>query len=559
MTESLMLGTYATASIGHSNDSGVVIGLGLTTITAESTFTSSLELNGASTINDYDSGSGQLILSPSSVIDLYDNNGEHQTGFYGANGSLAISDLENENSELALFGTRIGSGIQHQGIGVYGAIAFSHAIDQQFAIGTGFYSLHSDGTMVSSFEFNTPSTTNNSGWVDSGVYSVLGSGYAEFELDSGSSPVGYIGGNGSLVAAEMDPVKPGLTIIGTKLTYQFDPAAAVGTYGVSVFGNGYFSGKSLLTLTEEQTWSRTMQINSENVTSINTIVDSGTYSVDGQGNLEIFSNSDEASWSVGYIGENGIIIAAELTPSENPVGFFGVKILTSTQSEGVSGNSGGGLNDPISGGYDDDVLFGSSEHDVIEGFQGDDTLRGAEGDDTLDGGDGRDTALYSGPSRDYQLTRIDNFRLEIHDNIGTDGTDQLYYIERLQFSDKKIAVDVTGNALVTLQYIGVIAPALQSDLSIRGSVLSYFDQGRSLNEACQLALDAGWIPSEKTNLIKAAYKNVIGSSVDPDQATIDVLSPYVDQLGSAGFLAAVAALNINVDIVGLQQNGMEYI
>jgi hypothetical protein len=103
------------------------------------------------------------------------------------------------------------------------------------------------------------------------------------------------------------------------------------------------------------------------------------------------------------------------------------------------------------------------------------------------------------------------------------------------------------------------APSLEDDLSIRGVVLSYFDFGHNMNEACQLALDAGWMPAAKTDLIKAAYKNVIGSSVDPDQATIDVLSPYVDQLGRAGFLAAVAALNINVDLVGLQQNGMEYI
>jgi len=79
-----------------------------------------------------------------------------------------------------------------------------------------------------------------------------------------------------------------------------------------------------------------------------------------------------------------------------------------------------------------------------------------------------------------------------------------------------------------------------------------------MTEACQLALDAGWMPTDNTELVKATYKNVFETSTDPDQGTINALLPYVESLGDAGFLAAVAGLNINVDLVGLQQNGMEY-
>lgn len=85
-----------------------------------------------------------------------------------------------------------------------------------------------------------------------------------------------------------------------------------------------------------------------------------------------------------------------------------------------------------------------------------------------------------------------------------------------------------------MQFIGVVAPTLKADLSIRGAILSYFDQGRSMTEACQLALDAGWIPSDNTELVKATYRNVFETSNDPDQGTINSLLPYVESLGDAG-------------------------
>ena len=201
---------------------------------------------------------------------------------------------------------------------------------------------------------------------------------------------------------------------------------------------------------------------------------------------------------------------------------------------------------------------GGAGNDTLTGNAQANQLQGLSGNDTLDGGLGIDTARYSGNAGTYRLT-FNGPELEVLDQSGVDGTDKLSNVERLNFLDKKLAVDITDNALETLQFIGVIAPALRDNLSIRGAVLSYFDQGHSMTNACQLALDAGWIPSGKIDLIQAAYKNVVGTTVDPDQATITALAPYVDQLGSAGFLAAVANLSINVDLAGLQQNGMEYI
>lgn len=89
---------------------------------------------------------------------------------------------------------------------------------------------------------------------------------------------------------------------------------------------------------------------------------------------------------------------------------------------------------------DSDTITGSSGNDVLYGFGGNDFIRGGAGNDTIDGGAGIDTAIFSGSHSAYQ--RADNGRFV----SGIDGTDTLISIERLQFDDVTIALDVDGNA-----------------------------------------------------------------------------------------------------------------
>ena len=60
------------------------------------------------------------------------------------------------------------------------------------------------------------------------------------------------------------------------------------------------------------------------------------------------------------------------------------------------------------------------------------------------------------------------------------------------------------------------------------------------------------------------FKNVIGS--DPDGAIVDTLVSFMDgraaSVSQAAFMAAVAGLDANqshIGLVGLQQNGLEFI
>lgn len=87
-----------------------------------------------------------------------------------------------------------------------------------------------------------------------------------------------------------------------------------------------------------------------------------------------------------------------------------------------------------------DTIIGSAGNEVLYGYGGDDFIQGGAGNDTIDGGRGIDTAVFSGARSAYQITGNGRFV------SGIDGNDTLINIERLQFTDVTIALDIEGNA-----------------------------------------------------------------------------------------------------------------
>ncbi|RIX47584.1 MAG: hypothetical protein D3M94_07905 [Rhodocyclales bacterium GT-UBC] len=190
------------------------------------------------------------------------------------------------------------------------------------------------------------------------------------------------------------------------------------------------------------------------------------------------------------------------------------------------------------------------------GSAANDIFYSGPGSDAFDGGGGVDTCLYGGVRSAYRLLgNATGWTV----SGANDGTDVLINVERLQFQDKRIALDVAGKALETLEFIGVVAPVLRDNLNVRGTILGMLDQGQSLLALCQLALDAGLLPTEKAALARSVYNNVFNTSSGPEQNLANSLIAYIEQNGAAKFVAAVAGLNINVDLVGLQQGGMEFL
>ena len=133
-------------------------------------------------------------------------------------------------------------------------------------------------------------------------------------------------------------------------------------------------------------------------------------------------------------------------------------------------------------------------------------------------------------------------------------------IERLHFADKKIALDITpeGHAGQAMEFIGAVAPGLLNNTSVRGLIISLFDQGQTMESLSQLALDQNLLPTNSNAaLANAVYHNVLGGTASTEMT--DALVDYIEDHGRADFVATVAGLHINVDLVGLQQTGVEYL
>lgn len=90
-----------------------------------------------------------------------------------------------------------------------------------------------------------------------------------------------------------------------------------------------------------------------------------------------------------------------------------------------------------------EALHGARTNDVIYGMGGDDAIRGMQGNDSINGGSGRDMAVYEGNFADYRVNQTAEGLYVVTDNsLNRDGVDTLSEVERLQFADANVALDV---------------------------------------------------------------------------------------------------------------------
>jgi Ca2+-binding RTX toxin-like protein len=120
----------------------------------------------------------------------------------------------------------------------------------------------------------------------------------------------------------------------------------------------------------------------------------------------------------------------------------------------------------------DNSYTGNNTNDYIDTGAGNDTINGGAGNDTLTGGSGADTAIFSGLRTNYQITAITNgIRV-----TGTDGTDDLYGIETLQFSDltlaRGVAIPLADQSATEDSAFQYQIPA-NSLIALEGSTLTY--------------------------------------------------------------------------------------
>lgn len=207
-----------------------------------------------------------------------------------------------------------------------------------------------------------------------------------------------------------------------------------------------------------------------------------------------------------------------------------------------------------------DRLVGDARDDSLRAGAGNDTLQGGAGDDILDGGTGLDTALYAGAASSYSVV-LGPHGFTVLDRLGPEGLDLLAGIERVQFADAGLALDLDGHAGITARILGAVFG--RGALAERAYVaigLRLLDGGMSEQELVQLAVDARLGPGASHGaVVDLLYTNVIGQAPSAAERAY-----YVGLLDSGAFTVAGLALMAeqsefnaqHIDLTGLAETGL---
>jgi Ca2+-binding RTX toxin-like protein len=199
----------------------------------------------------------------------------------------------------------------------------------------------------------------------------------------------------------------------------------------------------------------------------------------------------------------------------------------------------------------------------IEGNEGNNVLTGMGGDDQIDGAAGIDTAVYTGTRSHYTVTRTAT-GFTVNGTQTQEGTDTLTNVERLQFSDGHLALDLSGNAGEVAKILGaVFGAASVSNQTYVGIGLHFTDTGMSYADLVQLAINAALGPNASSHsaVVSLLYTNVIG--VAPDAATLASFTSLLDNgtytVAGLGMLAADISYNTDhINLTGLAATGLAY-
>ena len=185
------------------------------------------------------------------------------------------------------------------------------------------------------------------------------------------------------------------------------------------------------------------------------------------------------------------------------------------------------------------------------------------GSETITGGDGIDLIVFVGTRNQYTISGLAS-SAQVTGSLEGD-TDTLVGIERLQFSDVFVALDLDDHAGITAKTLGaVFGEDSVANKDYVGICLHYLDEsGYSYEQLMQLAIDARLgAGATHSAVVDLLYTNVVGVAPSPED--LDYFVGLLDNgsftVASLGVLAADTDLNqSNIDLVGLRQAGLEYV
>ena len=182
----------------------------------------------------------------------------------------------------------------------------------------------------------------------------------------------------------------------------------------------------------------------------------------------------------------------------------------------------------IVGTIGNDILKGTTAPERLFGLDGDDTMTGGLRADTIDGGLGTDISVYEGPRENFLITGRSSGQYEIsyagpiiviYPPPATEGTDTLIGIERIQFTDTAIALDIGGRVGQAYRIYKAAFDRIP-DTEGLGYWIAQMDKGMDVVEVAARFIDSpefrslyGTNPSN-AEFLTTVYSNVLDRNPD---------------------------------------------
>ena len=195
--------------------------------------------------------------------------------------------------------------------------------------------------------------------------------------------------------------------------------------------------------------------------------------------------------------------------------------------------------------------IGSAFDDVLIGNDLDNRLTGGLGNDWIEGGKGVDTAVFAGNLADYILSY--NFGKNfVEARDGVSGFDTLISIERLEFSDFSVALDVSGNPGTPTKSVNALptGSVTVTGIATQGQTLTVANTLTDLNGLG--AITYQWRATGSP--ISGATGTTFILTQDQVGKTITVAASYTDGFGTPESVTSIATGTVGKIINGTVGN-----
>lgn len=278
-------------------------------------------------------------------------------------------------------------------------------------------------------------------------------------------------------------------------------------------------------------------------------------------NLVAFNGTGEAGTTI-YLTRVGdfVDIAAttvgsdgkwSITTSPLPNGNYTIRPV----SEDLAGNAKSAFAD---------ATFTVASSANLIGTVAADKLTATAGNNAIDGQDGIDTVVYAGARANYTVAK-ETWGFGVTDKVGTGGHDAVINVERLQFSDGAVALDISGSAgeAFRLYQAALDRPAESAGL---GFWIYQLDHGLTLDDMVQdiIKNQPEFTQKYGTNPTDAQFVNLLYANVlhrTPDAAGYDfwvkaLASHDTTQVGIVKFFSE--SPENQAQVIGSIQDGIAY-